>query len=272
MAGWKNGTVKTEDFEMDYIAFGRPEGSDVLIMIPGLGDGLRTVKGTAAAFSVMYRQLGNQFRVYVFSQRNNMEAGHTTRNMAADVYHAARWLGIEKAHVVGVSQGGMTAQHLAAAYPQFVERLVLTVTTDCLEPELKSVITRWMDMASAGDYASLMIDTAEKMYAEKKLRFYRKLYPILTRQGKPSSFSRFLIMAQACLDHDTSQCLDEIFCPVLILGGGQDMVVGTEAAERLASGISTAQLHIYEELGHGAYEEAKDFQTRISAFLRKESI
>jgi pimeloyl-ACP methyl ester carboxylesterase len=268
MAAWKNGTIKTDDFEMDYIVFGQQKGSKTLIIIPGLGDGLRTVKGTAAAFSMMYRQFGKEYRVYVFSQRNNMKSGHTTRDMAADVYQASCCMGISKAYVLGVSQGGMIAQHLASDYPQFAEKLVLTVTTDRLEEELRPVLGTWITMASDGDYGSLMIDTAEKMYTEKKLRFYRKIYPLLTSQGKPDSFDRFLIMAQACLDHDTSERLREIMCPVLILGGGQDLIVGSAAAKRLALQIGGAKLHVYEDLGHGAYEESKDFQKRVLEFLK----
>ena len=58
---------------------------------------------------------------------------------------------------------------------------------------------------------------------------------------------------------------------LLILGGGIDQIVGTEAAERLASRITGAQKYIYEKFGHGAYEEAKDFQERVLAFLEKET-
>ena len=41
----KNGSVKIGDSEMDYIRFGT--GGRTLVMLPGLGDGLRSVKGTA---------------------------------------------------------------------------------------------------------------------------------------------------------------------------------------------------------------------------------
>lgn len=49
----KNGTITIGDAKMDYISFGK--GSNVLIMIPGLGDGLTTVKGKALPFALAYK-------------------------------------------------------------------------------------------------------------------------------------------------------------------------------------------------------------------------
>ena len=49
----KNGSVYIGNSEMDYISFGN--GNKNLVMLPGLGDGLSTVKGIAFIFSVMYR-------------------------------------------------------------------------------------------------------------------------------------------------------------------------------------------------------------------------
>jgi len=145
----KNGTLNLDHFIMDYIVFGR--GTENLIMLPGLGDGLKTVRGMAIPFSLMYRKAGSRYRVYVFSRRRDMEAGHTIGGMAEDVYEASRALGMEKAHVLGVSQGGMIAQHLAIGHPDFVDKLVLTVTTERLEEPYRTGIMNWMAMAEKGD-------------------------------------------------------------------------------------------------------------------------
>ena len=76
----KNGHIKLRSFEMDYIRFGN--GGRTLVMIPGVGDGLRTVKGMAIPFSVLYRSLASDFTVYVFSRREELLPGMTTRDMA----------------------------------------------------------------------------------------------------------------------------------------------------------------------------------------------
>ena len=268
MAHWINGCVNIGKDDMEYIAFGK--GSKILIILPGLGDGLRSVKGTALPFSAMYRKLGAEYRVYAFSRRRTVQAGHSTREMADDVYHAAVNLGIEKAHVLGVSQGGLIAQHLAASYPDFVERMVLAVSTDKIEEEYRSVIEGWMEMATHDDYGGIMIDTAEKSYSERYLKKTRPMYFLLTRMGKPKSFQRFLHLAQSCLDHDSREVLQQISCPVLVLGGKQDRIVGVNGSIRLAESIPDAQLYLYDGYGHGLYDEDKHFQQRILEFLHGE--
>ena len=100
----------------DYICFGT--GKRIFIILPGLGDGLKTVKGTALPMSLMYRMFAKDFTVYMFSRKQDLPADHTTRDMARDLKEAMDALGIEKASVLGVSMGGMIAQWLAIDYPE----------------------------------------------------------------------------------------------------------------------------------------------------------
>ena len=123
----KNGKLKLDDAEMDYIRFG--SGPQTLVMLPGLGDGLRTVKGTAVPMAAMYRAFAGDFTVYAFSRKSPLPEGYTTRDMARDQAAAMEDLGIERAHIFGVSMGGMIAQWLAIDHPEKVERLVLAVTS-----------------------------------------------------------------------------------------------------------------------------------------------
>lgn len=263
----ENGTVPLGGDGMDYAAFGT--GDRALVMIPGLGDGLRTVKGMAQSFSWLYREYARAYRVYVFSRRNGLPEGFTIRDMADDQLRAMDALGISQADVLGVSQGGMIAQHLAAARPEAVGRLVLAVTAAWANPTVQAVAGQWVDWAEAGDYARIVTDTAEKMYSERTLGRYRLLYPVLSRVGRPKSLGRFLIQARACLGHDARGELGNIQCPALVIGGARDKVVGDVSAE-LAEAIPGAERYVYPELGHGAYEEAKDFNRRVLDFLTRE--
>lgn len=264
--GAKNGTVPLGDGGMDYVSFGT--GERILVMIPGLGDGLRTVKGMALSFSWLYRAYARAYRVYVFSRRNNLPEGCSIRDMAEDLKRAMDALGLSRADVLGVSQGGMIAQHLAAVHPEAVERLVLAVTAGWANPTVQAVAGRWAAWAEEGDYRRIVTDTAEQMYSERTLRRYRPLYPILGRVGRPQSLGRFLIQANACLGHDARGELGKIQCPALVIGGARDRVVGDVSAE-LAAAIPGSGLYVYPELGHGAYEEAGDFNGRVLEFLTR---
>ena len=90
----KNGTLKIGDADMDYIRFG--SGDRILVMLPGLGDALRSVKGTAGPMALMYRVFAKDFTVYAFSRKNPIPEGYTTREMARDQAQAMDILGIEE--------------------------------------------------------------------------------------------------------------------------------------------------------------------------------
>lgn len=262
----KNGRLNLKTGEMDYIRFG--SGKKALIMIPGVGDGLKTVKGMALLFALLYRSLAKDFTVYVLSRRVELTPHMTTREMAEDLAAAMDVLHLPSAAVVGVSQGGMIAQWLAIDHPEKVDRLVLTVTLSRPNPTARDVIGRWMEMAKRGDYSGIMLDTAERSYFPKRIRQARITYRLLGNVGKPKSFDRFLVQAESCITHDAYETLVRISCPTLVIGGTDDKIVTGEASREIAARIPNCQLHMYEGLGHGLYEEAPDFLDRVSAFCR----
>lgn len=263
----QNGTIPIADTQMPYIAFGC--GKKNLIMIPGLGEGLKTVKGTAVPFAIMYHKLIKDYRVYVFSRRMVMPQGFSVRDMAEDIYQAMQQLHIKSANILGVSQGGMIAQWLALDHPQAVEKLILTVTISRQNETVQNVISAWKQMALQGDYKGIMVDTSEKSYTEAYLKIARPMYGLLGLVGKPKSMDRFLVQADACLNQDTYDKLFQISCPTLVIGGRQDKIVSPEASEEIAERIPGCQLYMYEQYGHGLYEEAKDFLKRVTAFIEE---
>ena len=71
----KNYVLHFNDKSMDYVTFGK--GKKSLVIIPGLGDGLQTVKGMAQMLALTYRELVKVYKVYVFSRINKLpECSH----------------------------------------------------------------------------------------------------------------------------------------------------------------------------------------------------
>ena len=263
----KNGCVAVGDTDMYYAAFG--DGPKKLVVLPGLSDGLATVKGKAWLLAAPYQRFFRDYTVYMFSRKNDMPEGYRIEDMADDQVIAMRNLGIDRACILGVSQGGMIAQSIAIRHPEVVERLILAVTTPYANEAVKHTVSSWIELVNRGDHRSLMMDTAEKMYSEGYLRKNRKYFPLVARFTKPSSYDRFLKNANAILRFDALGELSKISCPTLIIAGSDDKTVGNDAPGELKSGIANSELFVYEGLGHGAYEEAKDFYDRVLAFCRQ---
>ena len=261
----KNGEVELGGTRMSYVSFG--QGSRPLVLLPGLSDGLTTVRGKALLLARPYALFFQAYTVYIFSRKNEMPKDYSIRQMAGDQARALAVLGIGKACVMGVSQGGMIAQCLAADKPEAVDRLVLAVTAPCVNERIESCIKKWIHLAEQGKHKELMIDTAEKSYSPERLKKYKKFGPIMGVIGKPGSYDRFLINARAILSFDAVEDLHKISCPTLIIGGEKDQTVGIQASYALHEGIGGSDLHVYAGLGHAAYEEAPDFYQRVFRFL-----
>ena len=264
----KNGQVDVGNGTMSYVSFGR--GERPFVILPGLSDGLATVKGKALMLAGPYRRFFGKYTVYIFSRRDGLPEDYSIREMAADQAIAMMRLGLEKAAVMGVSEGGMIAQYLAIDRPELVSRLVLAVTAPRAEDITKERLACWMKFAQEGDHKALMIDTAENSYSPAYLQKFRTSYAVIGLIGKPSDrYRRFLANARAILSFDASEELGKIACPVFIIGGADDKIVGIGASRELHERIAGSELYVYEGLGHAAYEEAKDFNRRVFDFLEK---
>ena len=250
---------------MNYIRFGT--GERIFVMLPGLGDGLRSVRGTALPMALMYRAFAKAFTVYAFSRENGLPQGYTTREMAADQAQAMELLGIQKADVLGVSMGGMIAQYLAIDYPEKVGKLILTVTSARPNPILRSSIGEWVSCARRGDHTAFMDSNMRRIYSENYYRKNKWLVPIMGKLTKPKSYDRFFIQADACLKHSAYESLHRIQSPTLVIGGGKDSALGGDASREIAAQIPGAELRMFEQLGHGLYEEAENFNQTVLQYL-----
>lgn len=259
----KKETVNIDNTTMDYIVFGK--GKKPLIIIPGLS--LNRVKGAGASLAYMYRIFAKEYRVYIFDKKEMIAEEYTIKEIAKDTAYAMKILGISKAYVFGVSQGGMVAQYLAIDYPELVEKLVLGVTLSKQNEIVKNAVEKWIQFAGNGDLDSFVEDMLVKMYSPQYIKKYRMLIPLMIRMSKKADLRRFVILAKSCLTFDTYEELYKIKCPVLVLGGKQDKVVTGKASEEIAEKLG-CEIYMYEELGHAAYEEAKDFNKRIYNFFK----
>ena len=265
MSSTKGKTLYFNDKSMDYVTFGK--GKQPLVIIPGLGDGLQTVKGKAHLFSLSYRLLAKHYKIYVFSRINELRQGYTTRDMAADLAEAMETLNLDTAYVIGISQGGMIAQWLAADFPESVQKLILAVTTAKPSQLARERIEHWQKLSQSGTFRDLMLDIAQHSYTQKSYQKWRLLYNIMGRLGRIKDKKRIAIQSQSCLTHNSLEVLKDIHCPTLILGALEDDVIGVKGSKELEKAISGCQLLILKHSGHALYEENKVFQEAICGFL-----
>lgn len=259
----KEGALQFEGYTMDYAVFGK--GTRPLLLIRGLN--ITRLQGTVPNLIRRYRTYADNFRIYVIDRREPLPEVITDEFLAEDVYEGFRALGLESAPVIGNSQGGMIAQYLTLNHPETVEKLVLNVTTSTPNPVLKKNVENWEKM------------TREKGLGYVSDSFMAMTYPPGKEPGplpegevfavgtKTHPEEEFIALAKACLTCNTRDRLGEIKCPVLVLGGGKDIIMSPEASIELAEGLGTEAV-IFDELGHGAYEDP-EYQKLVLDFLNK---
>ena len=169
--------------------------------------------------------------------------------------------GIERAHVVGASMGGMIAQHLALAHPDRVRSLTLA----CTHPGRQPGPPPWRMLVSLGLrplfgpartfglVAPLLYsertrrERPERLEADLRLRF---------QDGTPVSTAPAQMAAIA--GHDTRGRLHELAMPVLVVHGQEDALVPPSAAEDLARLIPGARLVLIPHCGHILTTDAEE--------------
>lgn len=260
----KEDKLRVSNTEIDYITFGK--GKKNLIMIQGLNTG--GIKGAGFGLAFMYRIFAKEYKVYLFDRRPDIWEGITVRDFAKDIALAMDELHVKNADILGVSQGGMIAQYLAIDRPDLVRKLVLAVTLSKNNETVKNVLNNWIEMIQQGDMKNLVTDMAIKMYSAEYIKRYKPFLPLLTIMQKPKDVNRFIQLAKSCLTCNAYEELDKITCPVFVIEGGLDQVVGGAASKEIADKLK-CEMYLYENLGHAAYEEAKDFNQKVLEFLKK---
>ena len=260
-------TIRTDGFEMEYAQFGN--GPRPLVVIPGLA--IKSVMKSADALQVPYKAFTTDYTLYFFDRRKDVAPGYSVEDMARDQALALQALGMTGVALYGVSQGGMVAQHVAANYPELVWKLVLGCSTSKAEPLQLKVIGEWTKMAREHDGAGLVNAFIRDCFSAPFAARYGKALQAMYKDVSAEEMDRFAIFSNACDFVDTRGVIEKIKCPTLVLAAGDDRVVTPEASQKIVERLEAAgtphEFQMYEGYGHAAFDELKEFKTRILKFL-----
>lgn len=177
----------------------------------------------------------------------------TMDDLAGDALAVMDAAGLESAHVIGASMGGMIAQHLALEHPERVRSLTLA----CTHPGRQPGAPPWRMLASLvlrplfGPERTFPL-VAPLLYSERTRTEHRdRLAEDLEMRFQDSTpVATAPAQIAAILGHDTRGRLGELSMPVLVVHGAEDALVPAGAAEELARLIPHARLEIIPRCGH----------------------
>jgi 3-oxoadipate enol-lactonase len=249
------------------IAWERRGAGEPVVLVHGLGYarwGWEPVVGP----------LAERFEVLLLDNRGIGESDappgpYTAADMAGDVVRVLDEAGLERAHVVGTSLGGMVAQELALAHPGRVDRLVLACTTP--GGELAHPIPAGT-LALIAESATLEPAVALRRFVENALapgapeELVERI--LAHRLASPQPLDAWQAQAAAGTTFAAGERVRGITSPTLILHGTEDAVVDVRNADVLARLIPEARVERLPGCGHLFFWEQPDrFVQLVTEFL-----
>lgn len=243
-----------------------------LLLIMGLGANLdwwdpRLVEG-----------LARDFRVIRFDNRgtgrsDDSKEGFTMRTLADDTAGLLDALGIARAHVLGISMGGMIAQELVLAHPEKIGRLVLC-STHCggshavrPSPEALGILAHIAAAPPNEETAQLTVQLCftkefvmeDPAAVDAWLRAIRKV---------PTSRGTLLRQLGGIATFDTYDRLPALKVRTLVVHGERDILIPPENGSILEKAIPGSRLALFEHSAHGLTEDMDGVLRSVGEFLQ----
>ena len=243
-------------------------GPETVVLINGLADDVGTwERQVPALLSAGYRVL--RFDNRGIGKSDCPPGPYTTSEMAADTKALITRLGIGRFHLVGLSMGGMIAQHYALAHGGDLKSLSLCCTYASPGPFCSRMFSLWADMAPVMGVPTVMRDVVlwaftQSFFANPQTEF-EELEAALAGLDQP--VAAYLAQQHASRTHDTTALLDNIDTPTMVMAAEEDFLIPVPQTRALCDLIPGAQWSLCEG-GHAAqWERPESFNRQLFDFL-----
>ncbi len=243
--------------DIPYLRFGVGEP---LVLIHGLGE---IKEGWSNQF-----EFADQYDLIIPDLRGHGEylspGEISIENFADDVIRLLACLGIESAHICGLSMGGMVAQEIYRQAPELCQSLMLVSTFHYAPTQFGKVFLKFGKTHAETKSPDVLRETAAKicLYSWTKENF-KDFYQFY----RPNHKYYYKAM-EACLNVNNLSLLPKINVPTLIIGGQYDSVIPVWFQLLMHKQIPHSEFVIFRNTGHVAKLEAKDgFNKVLRHFL-----
>ncbi len=205
------------------------------------------------------------------------DGAYSTELFADDIAAFMHVLGLERAHVSGLSLGAAAGLWLASKYPERVKSLSLHSGWTKTDPFLKTVVQGWQAVAKGlGSVQEMIIQGifpwcfTPELYASKF--DYIEQLAAFVRSRPQQPLDAFVRQSNAVIGHDALDQLGKISAPTQITFGRHDLVTSTRFVDPMKTGIGGSELVVFETCAHAPiYESVAEFNEKTLAFLGRQT-
>jgi pimeloyl-ACP methyl ester carboxylesterase len=243
---------------LPYNRFGH--GPTKLVVFQGMQFENRPLTGLPLRFlRNLYKPLEDDYTLYLAMRRPGLPEGYSLRDMSEDYAAMIKEELGGPADIIGLSIGGLIAQHFAAEHPDLIRRLVIHSSAHRLSDEARDLHARVGTLAREARWRAAYAAVFDVMSPRHGLmRHIAKAVVQLASPfgglllGKPADPSDMLVTYEASNEHEFKDRLAEIKACTLVLAGDRDPFYTTTSFRETAEGIPNAKLILYRGIGHPA--------------------
>ncbi len=259
----------TDGTRIAYATAGPTKGNPVLF-IQGLGADHRGWIRQERAFRSRYRCILPDNRGVGGSDAP--DGPYDLEEMALDLIAVLDAEGVESAHVVGASMGGVLAQILAVRHADRVRSLTLACTACRHHSWRRELLTDWARVVEEDGMAGLTHTAPRWLVGHRSLRRFSPVFTLLGPLALKVAPQPFIAQIRAILDMDDALRADlpTVGVPALVITGSQDILTPVGDAEELADLLPDSELAMVRGAAHGfMVEEAAVFNRIVGEFLKR---
>ncbi len=259
----------------------RPDGTRIFFDVSGRSNGtpVLLIQGLGADSRgwVMQRQrFGRTHRVITVDNRGTgrsdvPDGPYSLFDMAEDAVACLDAAGVESAHVVGASMGGVIAQIIGVLHPDRTRSLVLACTACRHHRWRRDLLAEWRESVAKDGMAALASNEGlQWLVGPRLVRRFGVVINVLARVVLSTNAKAFAGQIDAILDapDELRELLPNIGVPTLIITGSQDSLTPVADGEELAELIPTSRFIVVSGAAHGVMAEAPGaFNNAVLAFL-----
>ncbi len=233
------------------------------------------IMNAASSWAFQSKVLARQYLVLLYDCRGQGQSEHPQEpysmdQHADDLAALLRALGVERAHVAGISYGGEVAQAFVLKYPGRVSSLILIDTVSEVGSALRTIVLSWLDAAQAGNAGAFFNATVPWNFSAEFIAANPGLLKDARGRYDLLDYPAVARLCECFLTVDFTSRLHEIKTPTCIMVGAMDRLKGPEYAAILKQHIPHAELHILPGAGHAScWERPQEFNSVILGFLAK---
>ena len=258
--------VKVNDIEINYVTEGEP-----LVLIHGLSGSTRHWFFQIPEFSKHYKVIAYDIRGH--GQTDKPKQEYSIKLFADDCKGLMDKLGIDEAHIIGLSMAGYIAQQFALDYPDKVKSLVLADTASEIGEVFQLVLKNWILYAEKLGMEAVFDSILTWGKTDKEMRENRELIETFKEKFliENDQIHAFVAACNACRRFNLTSQLQKIRVPTLVLVGDSDILQPLEYSKIIHQNIPNSELETIEEAGHlsNMGNSGIPFNETVLEFLKK---